>query len=81
TPLEPLLHDAAQMAADLFRGRPVRLELDIASDLPALEIDRTRVRQVMLNLLSNAARVTESGAVRVQARRVGGEIAISVSDT
>jgi signal transduction histidine kinase/CheY-like chemotaxis protein len=81
TPLEPLLHDAAELAQDLFRGRPVHLELEIGPDLPPPEIDRTRVRQVLLNLLNNAARFTEEGVVRVEARRADGEIVISVSDT
>jgi len=81
TPLEPLLHDAAELAQDLFRGRPVQLELRTGPDLPTLEIDRTRVRQVLLNLLNNAARFTEEGVVRVEARRADGEIVVSVSDT
>ncbi|OIO88095.1 MAG: hypothetical protein AUK03_16900 [Anaerolineae bacterium CG2_30_64_16] len=81
TPLEPFLRDTAEIVGDLFRERPVRLELAIEDALPALEIDRTRVRQVLLNLVNNAARFAERGAVRITARQADGEVQISVSDT
>jgi CheY-like chemotaxis protein len=81
TPLELLLRDTVEIAADLFRGQPVQLEAEIAPHLPTLEIDRTRIRQVLLNLLNNAARFTEQGTVHLQANQVDGEVMISVSDT
>ncbi len=81
TELEPLLRGAAEIGENLFRGRPVRLEIDIPPDLPALEIDRTRIRQVVLNLLNNAARFTEQGMVRLEAKQADGEVVISVADT
>ena len=46
-----------------------------------LDIDRTRMRQVLLNLLTNAARFTAQGTVRVTAARTGDEVTVSVSDT
>jgi len=81
SPLEPLLQGAAEIAQDLFRDRPVSLEVQIDTDLPTLEIDRTRIRQVVLNLLSNAQRFTEVGTVRLEAKRTDSEVVISVSDT
>ncbi|MBN2500260.1 MAG: hypothetical protein JXB38_05790, partial [Anaerolineales bacterium] len=51
TALTELVQAAAEIAADLFRAKNVNLVLDIESDLPDLEIDRTRIRQVLLNLL------------------------------
>ncbi|MCP4541768.1 MAG: response regulator [Chloroflexi bacterium] len=79
--LEPLMRETAEIADDLFQGREVCLEVEIALDLPVLDIDRTRIRQVLLNLLSNAARFTEEGTVRVEARQVEREVIVSVSDT
>jgi signal transduction histidine kinase/CheY-like chemotaxis protein len=81
TPLAPLLEDTGAIAADLFRGHPARFEVDVPSDLPTLEIDRTRIRQVLLNLLSNARRFTAEGLVRLSARQQDGEVIISISDT
>jgi signal transduction histidine kinase/CheY-like chemotaxis protein len=81
TRLKPLLRDVTEIAQDLFSGQPVRLEVEIAPDLPALEIDRTRIRQVLLNLLNNAARFTDEGVVRVEAKQENNEVVIAVSDT
>ena len=81
TALEPLLRDTVEIVEQLFRGRPVRLEVEAAPGLPVLEIDRTRIRQVLLNLLNNAARFTDEGVVRVEAKRVDSEVVISVADT
>jgi signal transduction histidine kinase/CheY-like chemotaxis protein len=81
TPLETLLREAVDIAAGLFRGRPIQLETEICPDLPTLEVDRTRIRQVLLNLLNNAARFTETGKVRVEARQAEGEVLVSISDT
>ncbi len=81
TSLEPLLRGTIEIAQDLFRGRPIRLEVEIEPALPMLEVDRTRIRQVLLNLLNNAQRFTEAGTVRVEAKRAGDEVVVSVSDT
>ena len=81
TAIEPLLRGVMEIAQALFRGRPIRLEMEIKPDLPMLEMDRTRIRQVLLNLLNNAQRFTEAGTVRVEAKRAGDEVVISVSDT
>ena len=81
TPLEPFLRDTLEMVRELFREHSVRLELAISNALPALEIDRTRIRQVLLNLLNNAVRFTEQGVVRVMADVIGGEVQIRVADT
>ena len=81
TPLAPLLRETAQICKGLFRGRPIRLRTEIAPDLPTLTIDRIRIRQVLINLLKNAARFTEEGTVRVEARQVADEVMVSVSDT
>jgi signal transduction histidine kinase len=81
TSLEPLLRDTAEIVVHLFRNRSVSLEVEVEPNLPLLEIDVTRIRQVLLNLLNNAARFTEQGRVRVEASRIDGDVMISVSDT
>lgn len=79
--IEPLLQNAVEIASALLRGRPIELTLSIEPGLPALYIDTTRIRQVVLNLLSNAQRFTTQGAIRVKAARTDDEVLISVSDT
>ncbi|MBN1991298.1 MAG: response regulator, partial [Anaerolineae bacterium] len=82
TPLESLLWDTVEIAEDLFRDHPVQLKTEIAPDLPTLEIDRTRIRQVILNLLNNAQRFTQAGTVQLSAaRQTANEVVISVKDT
>lgn len=80
-PLAPLLRDTVEIARDLVRGRSVSLNLDISPDLPTMEIDCTRIRQVVLNLLNNACSFTEAGVVALAAHRIDREVRISVSDT
>jgi signal transduction histidine kinase/CheY-like chemotaxis protein len=80
-PIEALLKDTIELAGDLVRGRPVRLDLTLQPDLPIIEIDRTRIRQVLLNLLNNACRFTEKGRVELSVCQVEHELRISVSDT
>jgi signal transduction histidine kinase len=43
------------------QSHQVCLEVEVAGDLPTLEIDRTRIWQVLLNLLNNAQRFAEGG--------------------
>ena len=81
TDIAALLKGVMDITTGLFRDRPVKLVLEVEPNLPALDIDRTRIRQVVLNLLSNARHFTEQGQVLIRAQRKEGDIVISVSDT
>ncbi|MFZ1399393.1 MAG: hybrid sensor histidine kinase/response regulator [Candidatus Promineifilaceae bacterium] len=81
TDLEPLLQESLSMVGDLFRNDAVTLLAEIEPNLPLLELDRTRMRQVFLNLLNNACRFTEVGTVTLRAFRQDGELQIQVADT
>ncbi len=81
TDLEPLLQESLGMVADLFRNEAVTLKAEIEPDLPLLELDRTRMRQVLLNLLNNACRFTEAGTVTLRTFQQDGELRIQVVDT
>jgi signal transduction histidine kinase len=63
-------------------AQEVSLQIELCSDLPSLQIDAARIRQVLFNLLSNALRHTPSGGeIRVTVVRQDGLVHISVQDT
>ncbi len=71
----------------LIKEKPVELVAEIEPDLPPLRVDPKRFRQILLNLLSNAAKFTKRGHIRVRAYRevdpftAYSEIVIAVEDT
>ena len=79
------LAEIAQEAVDIVRGlaeaRGLHLQVDIPADLPMLMLDKTRIRQVLLNLLTNALRFTQVGRILVRVRAKGQEAIVSVEDT
>ncbi|NLG48992.1 MAG: hybrid sensor histidine kinase/response regulator, partial [Chloroflexi bacterium] len=79
--LAEIVQAATIAVRPLYASKDLYLESDIPADLPPVFCDRTRIREVLLNLLSNAGRFTERGGVRVRAWREGGDIVISVADT
>ena len=79
--LGEIVEAAVVAVRPLFESKGLYLKTDIPADLPALFCDRTRIREVVLNLLSNAGRFTEQGGVHVRARQEGAEIVVSVTDT
>jgi signal transduction histidine kinase/putative methionine-R-sulfoxide reductase with GAF domain/ActR/RegA family two-component response regulator len=54
----------------LVKEKPVRLIQDVAPSLPRVRADSMRVRQVLLNLLSNASKFTDNGTITLRARPV-----------
>jgi signal transduction histidine kinase/DNA-binding NarL/FixJ family response regulator len=65
----------------LLDSKRLRLEVQMTEGLPPVFCDRTRIREVVLNLLSNAGRFTEQGGVTVCVRQEGGDVVVSVADT
>ena len=68
-------------ASALVRGKDVQLVQDLSEDLPLLWADPTRLRQVLIHLLSNAAKFTEKGEIALRAWRNEDQVYVSVSDT
>lgn len=79
--LAEIVREAADMVRGLAEARGLRLEVDTPDGLPKLRLDRTRIRQVLLNLLTNATRFTEEGWIRAQIRVRGQEISVTVEDS
>jgi signal transduction histidine kinase/CheY-like chemotaxis protein len=79
--LAVLMSEAADMVRDYIAAKGLELQVDVPADLPQLWIDRLRIRQVLLNLLVNAARFTERGWIRLEASYRGDEVVVRVTDT
>ncbi len=79
--IQEIIEAAVSAVQPLFESKGLSLEIEVPPDLPALFCDSMRIRQVMLNLLSNAGRFTEKGGVQVRAWREGEDIVVSVADT
>ncbi|HEV8021323.1 MAG TPA: ATP-binding protein [Candidatus Lustribacter sp.] len=65
--IEPVLEGAADVLAHLAREKNLTLNAYIDPSIPPVIGDRDRVRQILLNLLGNAVKFTESGRVVVRA--------------
>ncbi|HVY47366.1 MAG TPA: HAMP domain-containing sensor histidine kinase, partial [Minicystis sp.] len=65
----------------LAAGKPLALDVDVSPDVPRVRADFVKLQQVLTNLVANAIKFTDRGAVRVAARRDGALVAIEVADT
>ena len=79
--LRPAIEAVAATVAPLIDKNGNRLALELADGLGAIRSDVTRVRQVLLNLLSNASKFTERGVITVRASREDDEVVLVVADT
>jgi adenylate cyclase len=82
--LAPLINDVIGTAGQLAEQNKNRLVVDAKEDLGALTVDTMRLRQILLNLLSNACKFTKAGEVKLAARKVSNGsnfVEFAVSDT
>jgi two-component system, NtrC family, sensor kinase len=82
--LSPLINDVIGTAGQLAEQNKNRLVVDAQEDLGALTVDPMRLRQILLNLLSNACKFTKAGEVKLAARKVSNGssfVEFAVSDT
>lgn len=80
--VKPLIESCRKMMSLRAEQAGIQLFADIASDLPEINADPRALRQVVINLVSNAIKFTEHGGkVDIVARALGSEIELVVSDT
>ena len=79
--IREIITEAAETIAPLLRQRRLSYDSEWPDDLPQLFVDRIRIRQVMLNLLSNAVRFTDQGGITVKVEQTPEAIVVSVHDT
>ncbi len=79
--LPALIKDAMSMATTHLNDKPIQLTSEVDPDLPTIKADRTRILQILVNLMVNAIKYTEKGQVTVSATIEETHVVISVSDT
>ena len=82
--IEPrrLVHEVASLYQHEAQRKNISLELDVASELPNIEVDPGRMTQVLTNILDNALRHTpDSGRIILSAKEVNDQVELSVQDS
>ncbi len=79
--LRTIAAEAAEAVRPLFQTKSLYLQVDVPANLPQVYCDPTRIRQVMMNLLSNAGRFTVEGGVRVRIWATDDQLRFSVQDS
>jgi signal transduction histidine kinase len=81
TEMAPLIEDAVRLMRAQTEGAAQTLSERIDPDLPPIEAEADRVRQILVNLLTNAHEYSPEGAsIEVAAHGYGGGVEVSVSD-
>jgi signal transduction histidine kinase len=81
-PLQPLLEECICLMESKAQERGIRVILDIPAPLPDLVADANKIKQVILNLLSNATKYNcQNGTILVRAEPASRQLVLTISDT
>jgi len=82
TALEPIIKRVVSGLNKQAKDKSIKIEVNIPLDLPDVLIDEIRIAQVLLNLIDNAIKYTESkGLISISAKEKGKFVQVDVSDT
>ncbi|HEX2620883.1 MAG TPA: ATP-binding protein, partial [Phototrophicaceae bacterium] len=76
-----VLNGVIATSTGLLKDKPVQIRPDFDLDLPRVWADSMRLRQILLNLMSNAIKFTDTGNVTLSAHVQGDQVTFSVMDT
>jgi signal transduction histidine kinase len=79
--VEPLISECVDSVSSLAKTKKLDLTTSVSAEVGRVFADGPKLKQVLLNLLGNAIKFTETGGVRVTAERQGAELRVSVRDT
>ncbi|TLN12305.1 hypothetical protein FDZ74_10190, partial [bacterium] len=69
TDLGDLMDDIRRMLVPAVEKKNLWLKMQVEADLPVVYVDHTRIRQVMINLVTNALHFTRSGGITIRVQR------------
>jgi len=81
----PLAREVFSLTQSMLNGKPIELKVDLADGDIKLNTDNIKLKQVLINLVSNAIKFTEEGSITIAVKLLNGNaeprIAIRVIDT
>ena len=81
-PMKSLLNEISMLVADMVSKKKLHMVLEIDQDLPTIEADELKVKEIIYNLLSNAVKFTpEGGKIGMRAKKMDSAIEVVVWDT
>jgi signal transduction histidine kinase len=81
TSVTEVLREVTDSLEPLVERPRVQLVVDADTALPRVVTDRDKLKQILLNLVSNAVKYTDGGTIAVRAAAVDGRLRVDVSDT
>jgi signal transduction histidine kinase/response regulator of citrate/malate metabolism len=78
---DQVVEEVQRMVEPAFKHKGLWLRTSFEPDLPAVYVDCTRMRQVLLNLLNNSLRFTDQGGAVIRLSRQAQELHVTVEDT
>lgn len=79
--IQEVIQESLVVAEPLLRGKPVDVKVTYSDEHLVVETDRAKVVQIVVNLLSNAAKFTERGRVDIDVSTSGSHFSLVVRDT
>jgi PAS domain S-box-containing protein len=79
--LGDIVHEVTDSLRDEILDKGLDFELDVCEDLPQVMGDRTRLVQIVTNLVNNAYKYTDEGSIRVALSQLDGAIRLDVVDS
>ena len=77
-----VLRDISVLVSDLALKKKIGMSIEITDDLPDIEADELKVKEIVYNLLSNAVKFTpDGGSIGMRAQRADPGIEVTVWDT
>lgn len=79
--MQQMATDIIATAGPLAETKKLALYLNVSDDVDVIEADRTRLRQIMWNIMGNAIKFTEKGYVSLSLEMDNNNLLVSISDT